>query len=90
MSFLLSAIQDRCRFPRLAISGSATCCIFFVASASKRTLTDNPYLASVGLFDGFLDQRLRALAGVTYRRMAHLTDFEWDASSLATWAETML
>lgn len=54
------------------------------------TLTENPYLASVGLVEGFLDQRLRSLPGITFRRMAHLTEFEWDASTLSTWAETTL
>ena len=52
------------------------------------TLTDNPYLASVGLVEGVLDQRLRALPGVTFRRMAQLTEFEWEAPTLSTWAET--
>lgn len=41
------------------------------------TLVDNPYLRSVGLEGGFLDQRLRNLAGLTFRRMAHLTELEW-------------
>jgi hypothetical protein len=54
------------------------------------TLTENPYLASVGLVEGFLDQRLRALPGITYRRMAHLTEFEWDAPTLGAWAEATL
>lgn len=52
------------------------------------SLTDNPYFASVGLRDGFLDQRLRALPGVAFRRMGHLTEFDWTAPSLAAWAET--
>jgi hypothetical protein len=51
------------------------------------TLTENLYLASVGLSEGFLDQRLRALSGLTFRRMAHLTEFEWAAPDLASWAE---
>lgn len=51
------------------------------------TLTDNPYLASVGLAGGLLDQRLRPLRGISFRRMAHLTELEWDAPSLAAWAE---
>jgi hypothetical protein len=51
------------------------------------TLTENPYLASVGLSEGFLDQRLRALAGLTFHRMAHLTEFEWAAPDLETWAQ---
>ncbi len=54
------------------------------------TVTDNPYLASVGLVDGFLDQRLRSLAGITFRRMAHLTEFEWEAPNLTAWAEATL
>jgi hypothetical protein len=54
------------------------------------TLTENPYLTSVGLTEGFLDQRLRALRGLTFRRMAQLTEFEWDAPTLAAWAEATL
>ena len=54
------------------------------------TLIDNPYLASVGLTDGFLDQRLRALPGITFRRMAHLTELNWDQSTLTGWAEARL
>jgi hypothetical protein len=53
------------------------------------TLVENPYLASVGLTEGFLDQRLRALGGLTFRRMAHLTEFEWASPDLATWAESL-
>ena len=51
------------------------------------TLTGNPYLASVGLTEGFLDQRLRALPGITFRRMGELTEFDWEAPSLSAWAE---
>lgn len=54
------------------------------------TLTENPYLASVGLIEGFLDQRLRALQGIAFRRMAHLTEFEWEAHNLTAWAEAAL
>lgn len=54
------------------------------------TLTDNPYLASVGLTNGFLEQRLRALPALTYRRMAHLTEFDWEYPSLAAWAKASL
>lgn len=54
------------------------------------TLIENPYLASVGLTEGFLDQRLRALPGMTFRRMAGLTEFEWAAPSLTAWAEATL
>jgi hypothetical protein len=54
------------------------------------TLTENPYLASVGLVEGFLDQRLRGLRGITFRRMAHLTEFEWEAPTLTAWSEAAL
>lgn len=54
------------------------------------TLTENPYLASVGLVEGFLDQRLRALQGVSFHRMAQLTELEWDAPNLTAWAEASL
>lgn len=54
------------------------------------TLTENPYLASVGLVEGFLDQRLRSLQGLTFRRMAHLTELDWEAPTLTAWAEVAL
>jgi len=54
------------------------------------TLTENPYLASVGLVEGFLDQRLRALPGISFRRMGQLTEFEWQAPTLNAWAEATL
>jgi hypothetical protein len=54
------------------------------------TLTENPYLASVGLVEGFLDQRLRTLPGIAFRRMGQLTEIEWDAPTLTAWAEASL
>jgi hypothetical protein len=51
------------------------------------TLLENPYLASLGLSDGFLEHRLRSLAGVTFRRMGDILDFEWAYPTLAAWAE---
>lgn len=54
------------------------------------TLTDNPYLASVGLSGAALDDRLRALAGVRFHRMGQLVDFEWAAADLPAWAEQTL
>ncbi|HVY29022.1 MAG TPA: hypothetical protein VHB79_20835 [Polyangiaceae bacterium] len=53
------------------------------------TLTENPYLASVGLVEGFLDQRLRALPGISFRRMGQLTEFDWEAPTLSAWAERL-
>lgn len=54
------------------------------------SLTENPYLASVGLTNGFLDQRLRTLPGLTYRRMGQLTEFDWEYPTLTAWAEATL
>ena len=51
------------------------------------TLLENPYLASLGLTAGFLEQRIRALPGVTFRRMGDLLDFEWASPTVAAWAE---
>ncbi len=51
------------------------------------TLTENPEIASVGLF---VDQRLRTLPGVTFRRLGSVTELEWDAPSLTAWAEATL
>jgi hypothetical protein len=53
------------------------------------TLLENPYLASVGLVEGFLDQRLRTLPGITFRRLGSVTELEWEAPTLAAWAEAM-
>ena len=54
------------------------------------TLTDNPYLASVGLGRGVLEPRLGALPSVQYRRLADVDDFGWAHPSLSTWAEATL
>ena len=54
------------------------------------TLTENPYLASVGLVEGFLDQRLRAMSDISFRRMGQLTELEWQEPTLTAWAEAKL
>ena len=59
------------------------------------TLTENPYLASVGWLDGarFLGPASASshrYLGIGFHRMAKLTDFEWAAPTLAAWAEAAL
>jgi hypothetical protein len=54
------------------------------------TLTENPYLASVGLTNGVLDQRLRTVPGLGFRRMARLTEFDWEFPALTSWADATL
>lgn len=54
------------------------------------SLTENPYVASVGLGDGFLDQRLRTSSAITLRRMGALVELDWAHPSLTAWAEASL
>jgi hypothetical protein len=51
------------------------------------SLLENPYVASVGLGDGFLDQRLKTIPGITLRRMGTLVELDWAHPSLSAWAE---
>lgn len=50
------------------------------------TLLENPYLASVGLEGADLDDRLRRLPGLTFRRQGTLVDFGWRHADLRAWA----
>lgn len=54
------------------------------------TLLANPYLASIGLTERHLDDRLRRLPGLGFRRMGDLADFDWDYPRLDAWAEATL
>lgn len=49
------------------------------------TLHANPYLRSVGLEDGTVDDKLRSVPGLSCRRIADVSDFTWDYESLADW-----
>lgn len=51
------------------------------------TLTRNPYLASVGLTEGFLEERLRGLDALEFRRQGDLVDFTWGHPDVGTWAQ---
>lgn len=53
------------------------------------TLTDNVYLRSVGLDGGMLDDRLRALDALQFRRQGDLVDFGWRYPSLDLWADAV-
>ena len=54
------------------------------------TLLENSYLASVGLREGFLEQRLRRLPSLAFNRMGELYDFGWKYSDLEAWASHSL
>lgn len=49
------------------------------------TLLANPYFGSLGLSGGLLQDRLRALPGLTLRRQADLVDIDWRYANLAAW-----
>jgi hypothetical protein len=48
-------------------------------------LTDNPYLASVGLDPMFASDRIRALPDVTWNRQGDLDEFTWTHPDLLDW-----
>ena len=50
------------------------------------TLLQNPYLAALGLTGDALEDRLRTLPGLTYRRQGGLTELDWQHPSLEAWA----
>ena len=52
----------------------------------RGTLTDNPYLRSVGLWGSGLDLRLRTLPSLSFRRQGDLVEFNWRYASLTDWA----
>ncbi len=54
------------------------------------TLLDNPYAASVGLIGGTLEDRLRTLPGLRFRRQGDLVEFGWLYPDLGSWAEATL
>jgi hypothetical protein len=53
-------------------------------------LLDNPYLRSVGLAHGLLDERLRKLGGLRFGRQGHVIDFGWRFANLDEWAAANL
>lgn len=54
------------------------------------TLLENPYLASVGLQGGTLEDRLRGLTSLRFRRQGELVDFGWRYDGLEDWAAAAL
>jgi hypothetical protein len=54
------------------------------------TLLENPYLASVGLQRSTLEDRLRGLSALRYRRQGDLVDFGWRHDGLEECAASAL
>lgn len=53
-------------------------------------LHDNPYLRSVGLEGGVLDERLRSVAGIELRRLGDLVELDFGHPGLLGWAQHTL
>lgn len=54
------------------------------------TLLDNPYLRSVGMQGAFLEDRLRALPSLQYRRVGDVVEFGFRYRDLTAWADARL
>lgn len=54
------------------------------------TLLDNEYAASVGLDCATLENRLRGLNGLNFKRQGDLVDFGWRHADLRAWAKATL
>jgi hypothetical protein len=52
------------------------------------TLLSNPYFRSVGLEGAILEDRLKALPALGFRRQGDLLDYGWRYPSLGAWAES--
>lgn len=78
------------RFPKVPDLALAYVLYLLRGVRHQKTLTDNPYLDSVGLGGGVLDQRLRGSPSVSVRRMGALVELDWAYPDLASWAEASL
>lgn len=54
------------------------------------SLHDNPYLRSVGYEGGVLEDRLRAIDEISFRRVGDVVDFEWQYASLPDWTDHLI
>jgi hypothetical protein len=74
----------------VAVPGEALTYLLYLLRprAIEGTLLDNPYLRSVGLTGAALEQALRHLDALDYRRHGDLHDLGWRFDDLAVWAES--
>jgi hypothetical protein len=89
---LITAKKDPRTVVLPKVTDTALTYILYALRATKfeGSLLDNPYLRSLALTEGFLEQRIRGLQVVTFRRMVDVVDFEWQYPSLQKWAEATL
>jgi hypothetical protein len=73
------------QFPRVG-EHALTYIMYLLRGVSfSGTLLENPYLASVGLQKSTLEDRLRGLSALRYRRQGDLVDFGWRYDGLEDW-----
>lgn len=73
--------------PRVADEALAYLMYFLREIQFEGTLLENPYLASVGLQGAFLEERLRAVPGMTFQRQGDLFDYGWGYTDLGEWTD---
>jgi hypothetical protein len=77
------------QFPRVG-EFALTYLMYLLRGVSfEGTLLENPYLASVGLQDGTLEDRLRGLSALRFRRQGDLVDFGWRYDGLEDWVAAL-
>jgi hypothetical protein len=54
------------------------------------SLSQNPYLGSVGLSGADLEVRLHRVPGLQFRKMSDVRDLHWDYANLWEWAQAVL
>lgn len=78
------------RYPKVTDEALGYWLHFLRHLSIEGTLLNNAYFASVGLSEGFLEQRLRRLPELSFGRMGDLYDFGWHHEDLSSWAVQVL
>lgn len=74
------------QYPKVTDEALAYWLYFLRHLSFEGSILENSYLASVGLSEGFLEQRLRRSPGLAFTRMGELYDFGWQYPDLKAWA----
>jgi hypothetical protein len=91
-----AGIIETTRDPRPIVTpkvpGRALAYLMYLLRSVQRqgSVHDNPYLRSVGLEGGLLEDRLRTVAGVGFRRVGNVVELDWKYPGLLGWAEDTL
>jgi hypothetical protein len=89
---LVSAKRDprTLLFPKVPDEAIAYLLYLLRSVRHEGSFIDNAYIASVGLGDGFLGQRLKTIPAISLRRMGALVEIDWKYPTLTAWAEASL